>query len=324
MTPKSLSVIAATAALALAATACGSAETGSDDTDAGVDGLTPVNVGVLPITAVAPIYLGVEQGIFEDHGIDLTIETGGGGATTVPRVVSGELDFAFGNVVSLMIAREQGLPLTMVANGMTTTGEADTDYSAIVVPEGSDIESAADLEGATVAIDNLRNIGDTSVRNSVRVAGGDPADIEFIELAFPDMPAALSNGQVDAAWVVEPFLTVALAQGATPVASNFAELHPELSIATYFTSDDLIASDPDTVDAFTEAMNESLQYATDNPDQTEDILTTYTEINPEIIPDLRWPLFPTEIDRDALQTVADLMVQDGIVDSQPDLDTLIR
>ncbi|MDE3724155.1 ABC transporter substrate-binding protein [Nocardiopsis sp. N85] len=312
-------VLAAGVALALTATACG-----ADDGAETADGLTPVTVGVLPITAVAPLFLGVEQGIFEEHGLDVTIETGGGGATTVPRVVSGELDFAFGNFASLIIAREQGLPLTVIANGMTTTGDADTDYSALVVPADSDIASPADLDGATVAIDNLNNIGDTSVRNSVRVADGDPTDLDFIELAFPDMPGALANGQVDAAWVVEPFLTVALEQGATPIAGNFVDLHPELSIAGYFTGDELIAEDPETVDAFTEAMNASLEYAEANPDETTGILTEYTEIDPELIDRLRWPRFPADIDRDALNTLADLMVTDGVIDSEPDLDTLIR
>ncbi|GAA1087297.1 ABC transporter substrate-binding protein [Nocardiopsis metallicus] len=318
-TKNALGVLAAGAALTLTATACGSGDTA----DSG-DGLTPVSVGVLPITAVAPLYLGVEQGFFSERGLDVTIETGGGGATTVPRVVSGELDFAFGNVASLLIAREQGLPLTVVANGMTTTGDADTDYSALVVPADSDVTGPADLDGATVAIDNLNNIGDTSVRNSVRVAGGDPTDLDFIELAFPDMPGALDNGQVDAAWVVEPFLTVALEQGATEIAGNFVDLHPELSIATYFTSDELIAQHPDTVDAFTEAMNESLAYAQDHPEETTQTLTAYTEIDPDLFDQLRWPRFPARIDTEAVRTLADLMVTDGIIDADPDLETLIR
>ncbi|MEE2040280.1 ABC transporter substrate-binding protein [Nocardiopsis sp. CT-R113] len=313
-------LLAAGAALTLTATACGTG--GGEAADEG--GLTPVSVGVLPITAVAPLYLGVEQGLFEEQGLDVTIETGGGGATTVPRVVSGELDFAFGNVVSLIIAREQGLPLTVVANGMTTTGDADTDYSALVVPAGSAIESPAGLEGATVAIDNLQNIGDTSVRHSVRLDGGDPTGVDFVELAFPDMVGAMDTGQIDAAWVVEPFLTIAMEQGATPIAANFVELDPELSIATYFTSDELIASDPDTVDAFTEAMNASLVHAQDNPDETARILTEFTEIDAAVVDELRWPRFRPEIDRGALDTIADLMVTDGLIDSAPDLDTFIR
>lgn len=165
---------AISAAAALLASACGA----SDGESASEGELTPVSVGALPITAVAPLYLGVEQGIFEERGLDVTVETGGGGATTAPRVVSGELDFAFGNVVSLMIAREQG-----------------TDYSALVVPAGSEAAGAADLEGTTIAIDNLQNIGDTSVRNSVRVDGGDPEDIDFVETRFADSyPWQLSGG----------------------------------------------------------------------------------------------------------------------------------
>ena len=46
-----------------------------------------------------------------------------------------------------------------------------------------------------------------------RAAGGDDSKLKFVELAFPDMPAALNNKLVDAAWIVEPFLTVAKGQG---------------------------------------------------------------------------------------------------------------
>ncbi|MFP5333893.1 MAG: hypothetical protein ACLGIV_01135 [Actinomycetes bacterium] len=41
-------------------------------------------VGVIPIVDVAPIYLGVEQGFFEERGIDLTLESGQGAPRSCP------------------------------------------------------------------------------------------------------------------------------------------------------------------------------------------------------------------------------------------------
>ena len=65
MTAIKTRALAIGAVFALTATACGSGEESATE-----DGLTPVTVGVLPITAVAPLYLGVEQGLFEEQGLD--------------------------------------------------------------------------------------------------------------------------------------------------------------------------------------------------------------------------------------------------------------
>ena len=46
----------------------------------------------------------------------------------------------------------------------------------------------------------------------------------------------------------------------------------------YFTSQQLIAENPDLVKRFTEAMNESLAYADAHPDEVRAALGTYTKI----------------------------------------------
>ncbi|MEU3019917.1 ABC transporter substrate-binding protein [Nocardiopsis sp. NPDC007018] len=310
--------LAATAAL-LAATACGGTPTADD-----ADGLTTVTAGVIPIVDVAPVYLGVEQGFFEDRGIDLRLESGSGGAAVVPGVISGEFDFAFSNIVSLVIAREQGLPLTALSNGVTSAGEQGADFGGVFVLSDSDVTGAADLEGLTVAANNLNNIGDTTVRQSVRAAGGDPAEVDFVELPFPDMPAALETGQIDAVWAVEPFASTIREAGHREIASNFVDTHPDLSVAAYFTSETRIAEDPDLFEDVTAALHESLAYADANPDEVRRILADYTEIDPSLIERMALPRFPEEIHEESVRTLADLMVTDGLVDEAPDLDGLLR
>ncbi|MDA2813384.1 ABC transporter substrate-binding protein [Nocardiopsis sp. RSe5-2] len=315
MRHRPLPAAASAAALVLAASACGG---GGDDGG----GPRTIAVGAIPIVDLAPLHLAVDQGFFADRGIEVEIRSMSGGAQAVPGVAGGDLDFAFGNVTSLLVARDAGLPVKVVANGATTTGEQGNDVSAVVVPEGSPIESAEDLEGATVAVNNLENIGDTTVRNSVRKAGGDPAEVGFTELPFPDMPAALEKEEVDAAWMAEPFLTTSLQAGATEIASNFVDAHPELTMATYFTSERLLAEDPELAADFTAAMEEGLAYAEDNPDEVRRILGEYTEIDPAVIEDIRLPSFPTEMNRESIRTIADLMEEDGLVDEAPDVDAL--
>ena len=298
---------------------------GNGATDAGSGAETKqVTVGVIPILDVAPIYLGIEQGFFSDRGLELTLENAQGGAAIVPAVVSGQFEFGFSNNTSLLLAQAQGLPLKIVAPGSSSTSEEGEDFAGVVVPADSPIETAADLAGASVAINTLNNISDTVIRDAMRKDGGDPSAVEFVELPFPDMPAAVAEGRVDAAFVVEPFLAISEGQGARDVSSVYALAADDLSVATYFTSAELIESDPELVAAFAEAMVESQAYASENPDEVRRIITTYTQIDAALIEALTLPAFPSEVNVESIQVLADLAVTDGLLEEEADVDALIH
>lgn len=305
--------------------ACGGDDSGDGGGGGGGGGeqeVRELRVGVIPIVDVAPIYLGVEQGFFEEQGLEVELVPGSGGAAAVPGVVSGDYDFSFGNVTSILLAGSEGLPLRVVANGVSSTGDPATDFSAVVVPGGSDVQSVADLEGKRVAVNNLKNIGEVTIRKGIEDAGGDPSNVEFVELPFPEMPAAVAGGNVDAAWVVEPFVTVATGQGARAVFYPFAEPIEDLTVATYFTLEPTIQEDPELVDAFQAAINESLEYANSNPDEVRRILLTYTQIPEAAAQSIRLPSWPQEVNWDSVETVAELMADFGITEEAADVDSL--
>lgn len=320
---KSISIVALAAAGALALAGCSGG--GSPSTSAPSDGAaetTAITVGVIPIVDVAPIYLGVSQGFFEEEGLDVTLELAQGGAAIVPAVVSGEYQFGFSNVTSLLLATSNDVPLKAVAPGNFTTG-ADPDFGAVVVPADSEIQTAADLAGHTVAVNTLNNIGDSTIRYVVEEDGGDPEAIEFVEMGFPDMPAAVAGAQVDAAWIVEPHLTRALEQGARVVSWNFAETDPELMIAAYFTSQQYATENPEVVEAFVAALDKSFEFAEANPDETRAILDEYTEIEPAVKEAMVMPRFATEFSEDTVQLLADLALEYGLVTEPVDFADLL-
>ncbi|GGM12868.1 ABC transporter substrate-binding protein [Dactylosporangium sucinum] len=312
-----------TAATLVAATACGGNSSNTSPTQAAPGQPDKVAAGVIAIVDVAPIYLGKQKGFFSSRNIDLSLETSQGGAAIVPGVVSGQFQFGFSNMTSLILAKSRGLPIKVVANGVASTGKDGADFSAVLVKGDSPIQSAKDLAGKKVAVNTLKNIGDTTVRASVRKAGGDPSGIQFVELGFPDQPAALAAGRVDAIWVVEPFVTAAKAQGARVVASNYVDAAADLTVATYFTSQELIAKNPDLVKRFKEAMAESLAYASSHPDEVRQIITTYTQITADVTAKITLPAWPAEVNKASVQTLTDLAVQDKLLDKAPALDDLI-
>ncbi|AGZ42132.1 ABC transporter substrate-binding protein [Actinoplanes friuliensis] len=313
-------LVAGMAVLALAAAGAGCGSSGGGDAPTTADGVAQVKVGVIPIVDVAPIYLGQQKGFFKSRNIELTMESGQGGAAIVPGVVSGQFQFGFSNVTSLLIAQTKNVPIKVVANGVASTGEAGKDFGGVVVRKDSPITKAADLAGKKIAVNTLKNIGDTTVRESVRKAGGDPSAISFVEMPFPNMPAAVEGGQVEAAWVVEPSLSAVTAAGGRVVAWNYVDAAPDLTVAAYFASSKLIGENPDLVKRFTEAMNESLAYADAHPDEVRAVLGSYTKIDAKVREGLTLPKWPTAINKPSVETLAKLGATDGIFGgATPDL-----
>ena len=316
---KSLMVgLAAASVLALAACASGTPETGEAPD---VSEPTAITVGVIPIVDTAPIWLGVEKGFFSDEGLDVTVQPTTGGAASVPGVVAGSYDFAFGNYVSAMVANDQGLALKYVANGNSTAG--DPDFGAVIVKADSDIKSPADLSGRTVSVNNLSNIGDTTIRTVVDDDGGDSSKIKFVEVAFPDAEAALTNKQVDAAWILAPFLDSAVANGARVISYNFSAFDPGLDIAGYFTLAKTVKEKPELTKSFTIAMNKSLEYADSHPDEVKQIVTTYTKMTADQLDKMVLPKFHAEFNRDALKKLGEAAADYGTLSKAPDLGALL-
>ncbi|MEN3360811.1 MAG: NitT/TauT family transport system substrate-binding protein [Mycobacteriales bacterium] len=309
----------ALAATVLLAGCGGSGESGSPQGG----GPTTVTVGVIPIVDVAPIYLGIKQGFFAQQGLELKLETAQGGAAIIPGVVSGQYQFGFSNTVSLLLAASKGLPLKVVSAGVASTGKDGKDFGAVVVKSDSPIHSAADLAGKRVAVNTLQNINTTTLNKAVRKAGGDPSKINYTELAFPDIPAAVAKGDVDAGQVVEPFLTIAKQQGMREVTSNYAATDPNLMVGMYFTSAQYMQRNAALVQKFTTAMRQSLQYADANPEAARAIMTTYLKIDPGVQKAVTLPNWPSDIDKNSVTVLADLATQDKLVTTSPDLSTLL-
>jgi NitT/TauT family transport system substrate-binding protein len=323
---RALTALTAVASVLALAACGGGSPSGSGPASAGTGaggGLAKISVGVIPIVDTAPIWLGKEKGFFKDEGLDLDIQTATGGAAIVPGVVSGSFDFAFSNLISVMVAKDKGLDLQFVANGASTTGDPKKDVGAVVVPADSPIKSAKDLAGKKVSVNNLANIGDTTISSVVEAAGGDPKSVDFVEVAFPDAPAALENKQVDAAWILEPFLSAAVDKGARVISYNFADFDPELDIAGYFTSGDTVANDPALVKKFTTAMNKSLEYAQDNPQEVRDIVGTYTKIDKATRDKMTLPRYRAEFNRDAAGKLGDAAAKFGTLSKAPNLEELL-
>jgi NitT/TauT family transport system substrate-binding protein len=282
-----------------------------------------ISVAVIPIADCAPIYLGKAKGFFAKQNLDVELSTQGGGAAIIPGVLSGQLQFGFSNVPSLLIAQNKGLKFVGIAPGVSSTGIRGNDFCAILVPGDSPINSAKDLTGKTVAVNNLNNIGEVAVRAGVKAAGGDPKSLKYIEVPFADMPAALADHRIEAGWMVEPFVTIARSRGDKVVDWPFVAIAPKAMIAVYFASVQYANANPDMVKRFKAAITESLAYANSHAGEVRQIIPTYTRITPEIAAKIVLPIWPAEMNRASTQAMADDAVENGLITKKADVAALL-
>ncbi len=310
--------LAVGAVAALVLSGCSSGDGGGGGGGESDAGTTAVTVGVLPIVPSAALQLGIDEGIFEQHGFDVSLESGQGGAALLPAVMSQEMDFAISNPLSVMLAQEQGLDVQLITGYSHSKAEGDDVTSVWTAPD-SGIESPADLAGKTVAVNTLKTMGEVSIREIVAQDGGDPASVEFVEMGFPDMPAALDGGNVDAVWVPEPFQTQLADGGNTLVSYNYQDVMPGVMTMGVITSGALAESDPEKVAEFTAAVDEVTAFAQEHPDELSEALAGFLEMDPAVAEALVMEDFRADIDADAMQTLADLSLEDDILTEPLDM-----
>lgn len=310
-------------ALAAALAACGA---GGDTAGSGADERTEVTIGLLPISAVAPVYMGMEQGFFAEEGIDLEVEIAQGGAAIVPAVVSEEYEFGFSNPISLFQASVKDLPVQVIANANSASDTDDPELinSFVFADEDSAIDSAEDLEGKTIAVNTLENLGHVTVSAALENNGVDPSTVEWLEVPFPDMQVALDAGRVDAIWLVEPFTTQARQAGARPVLKPYYDTQPGMTASVYFTSRQLSESDPELVDGFVRAMQRSNTFAAEHPDRLRAAVGDTTSIEPDVLEEIALPNPSPDLHVDSLRRLAELTVRYGVANEPADLDALVR
>lgn len=311
-----------------AGTGDGTGEATGDATDdespteaaAGEPEVTDLAVGQLPVVDVAPLQLAISEGYFEDEGLTVATENAQGGAALVPALVSGELDLIFSNYVSLFLAEREGLGLRVVAEA----NRAAPGFSSVSVLPDSPIQSAADLAGATIAVNTLNNIGSLSINAVLESEGVDTSGIQYLEVPFPDMGATLERGDVDAIWVVQPFTSaVANTLDARSVIDPFSGPIDGLPVAGYAVTAEFAEENPNTVAAFQRALERATEEIAGNPDAVAEVLPTYTQLTPEAAAGLDLPEYVAVPDAEELQRVADLMAEGGVLPEPLDVDSIV-
>lgn len=276
-----------------------------------------ITVNTLPISNGLPLDIGIQKGFFAAQGITITKRTLQSGNDIVLALSNGNGDIGYVGWVPAMIARTQGIPLTAVAaSDVEGTSIADN-WQNILVKGNSSIRTPADLAGKTIAVNALKGVGEVMIKAALQKRGVNPSSVRLLALPFPAMRSALNNGQVDAIWTPEPFMSQALnADGARIVMAPGPDLGRFWPIGAYVATNTWVRNNPAAAARFRTAINRSLAYAQANPAEMRALL-------PAAIQNIRLPIWSPVIDRAKLSQLARYARQFGVISSLPNMTQLV-
>ncbi|SCF26766.1 NitT/TauT family transport system substrate-binding protein [Micromonospora matsumotoense] len=312
------------AVTAIALTGCTDSDASTPSPQTSGD-LRKVRVAALPITETAALWGGIKAGIFAERGLQVEVLPAQGGAQAVPALMNGDIDFAIGQPFGPFRADLQNLGVVIIGNYASSYADGD-DINAVVASAKSGVTRPADLAGKRVAVNSLGAAGDVTIMAAVEKDGGDPKRIKFVEVAFPDAPAQLAAGNIDAAWVPEPFVTQLKDRGDTFVVAPYQSVVPGLATLTTITTTARMDKDAKLVEDFSAAMKKTLQWAQDpaNTPAVRQAIKDNLQLPPPVAESVKLPAFGWDVDRASLQKLAELAQKHRVLDRQPDLDRLIR
>ena len=305
-------LLATVAAGLVAALLAGAAAATPSTSNAGI----PISVNVIPIANTLPLDVGIKQGFFEKQGLDVKKVVLQSGNDIMLALANSKGEIGFAGWVPAMIGRTSGIAITAVATSEVEGTNALDNWQNIMVKGSSAIQTPADLAGKTIAVNALKGVGEVMIRAALEKSKIDPNSIKLLALPFPAMRAALANGQVDAAWMPEPFLSQVLSDGGRTVMAPGPVLGKYFPIGGYFARADWIAQNPDTAKKFTTAMNQSLQYAQTHSDEVRQLL-------PAASRNIRLPIWTTLADRQQILDLARYAKKYGVIASLPNLTQLV-
>ncbi|KAA9161814.1 ABC transporter substrate-binding protein [Amycolatopsis acidicola] len=317
--------LGATVAGPLAASAGCSALNGSSSGDNSSDsssgGLekTKLNVGILTGQQGVSTKLAEKYGYFKDQGLEVTSKMFASGPAAYPELLNGNMDFIITNYISFFQAIAQK---TVQAKIVVDVDQLNENGLVVIAKQGSGIKEAKDLVGKKVSIHQSASVADVLLRATLKDHDVDPNSVHYQQIKFPDIPAAIQAGTIDAGVELEPYITQAEKQGAEPVLKIVTGSTANITAAGYIALDSFIEKNPKTVAAFQRAMVPAQKAAADRTKLLE-VLPDLTGVDKDTASLLNIDTFPTSVSASQLQRVITVMQNYGGLTAQLDANQYI-
>jgi NitT/TauT family transport system substrate-binding protein len=266
--------------------------------------------GILPVVDVLPLLVGLEKGLFEKEGIDLELINFQSALERDAALQAGGLDGYFGDILNTVLLMQSGEQLKIITTAFHTHPQCR--MFGIAVAPGSGITDSSGIQGKSVAISSATVI-EYLLDQLLATRNIRPGDVTKQEIKkIPIRLQMLLSGQVTAALLPEPLLTLAESSGARVVMDD-RNLNTALTVlAVSLKNRPAITS---LIPGFLKAYDAAVDTINANPSDFKELLITKTQFPPAVKDRYPVPVFPARtLPAEAdVQAVQDWLLKNGMI-----------
>jgi NitT/TauT family transport system substrate-binding protein len=294
-----------------------------------------VKLGYMPIAEEMPKFVAAEKGIFGKHGLDVQLVRFESGPDMGTALLGGSIQIGMIGTPGLINAAVAGRPIiAVVDNGSNTMGSAGHEYyTGLVVLDESPIKTIGDLKGRKVALNVLKANSEAQTVLQVRRWNQEHPgqqvdlnkDVQFVVIPFGSMPTALEKGIVDAASMIEPYMTQLTKARKVRIIAPVQYAMAAWPVSFGVVRRDFGEQNADTVQRFRAAWKESVQWIRGNPDEARGIMQKYAGVPPDVARQITLPQWSDDIRTTLRSTeqVMDGMLAAGMIPKRANLSEII-
>ncbi len=272
--------------------------------------------------AFASAFVAKDQGFFEKHGVDVTLQLNPNTSLVATAVASGSAEVGITTPTVAFQAVDNGIPLQSFAS---TNVFPDPSAAGLVVSPTSGITGPKDLGGKKIGVPGIGGLLDVVMLEWVAVNGGDPSKINVVEISLPQTADVLKSGQVDGVAGVDPFLSRAVDLGVGKLVGDFMTVVPPGTVGGIFVTTKAWAdAHKDAIRGMQDALDDALVYIKSNQDSARASLAKYTTLPPKVVAGLKWPNLSTHLSPEtSLKFWNELAVRQKLINTPIDLKAFI-
>ena len=225
----------------------------------------------------APMYVAIEEGYFEEEGINLELTTGFGADKVMSAMVAGEADIGFmGSESSIYLYNEGAVDYAV--NFAQLTQRAG---NFLVARENTTSFSWADLIGKEVIGGRPGGMPEMVLEYILKLNNIDPEkDISLVQnIDFGNTSGAFAGGTGDYTVEFEPSATALEQQGAGYVVASLGVDSGYVPYTAFCANKSYLEANPEIIQSFTNAIQKGMNYV--NSHTPEEIATAIADQFPE-------------------------------------------
>ena len=243
------------------------------------DSQNKIRVAFFPSIVHAVPIVGMETQTFADNlddDLDIEVKIFDSGPQVIESLFSNSIDIAYvgpGPVINGFL-KSDGNDLKILA-GAASGG------ASFVIQKNSGLELIENYSGKRVAAPQISNTQDVSLRHYLAENGLKPAekggDVFVLNIANPDIYTLFAKGDIDGAWVPEPWATMLVEELNGIRLFDENEFWPEnkFSSVLLIGRSDYIEKNPEIIKKWINANEKTVQWINNHPDESKKLYNEF-------------------------------------------------